>query len=78
MIFMNFNIILNMKEEIDDAFDETRIFLNCLTFCRFSLLFNYFNVTLQLVSLKSFHVSVIHVHFSATFAYHHHSTDFLK
>ncbi len=37
MIFMNSDVILNMKKEIDDASDETRILLNCSIFCLFVL-----------------------------------------
>ena len=55
-------VILRMKEEIHDVSDETRCFLDCSIFCR-SLLFSVrSDLMLQLISLKSSHISAIHVH----------------
>ncbi len=55
-------MILCMKKEIDDVSDETRCSLDYSIFCR-SLLFSvHSDLMLQLISLKSSHISTIHVH----------------
>ncbi len=55
-------MIFRMKEEIDDVSDETKYFLDCSIFCR-SLLFSVrSDLTLQLIFLKSSHISTIHVY----------------
>jgi len=55
-------MILCMKEEIDDVSDETRFSLDYSIFCH-SLLFSVrSDLMLQLISLKSSHISTIHVH----------------
>jgi len=55
-------MILRMKEEIHDVSDETKCLLDCSIFCR-SLLFSVrSDLMLQLISLKSSHISAIHVH----------------
>lgn len=78
MIPMNSDVILGIEEEIDGASGETRIPLNCPTFCRSSLLSNRSDVALQLVSLKISHVPAIHVHLRAAPACHHHWAGFLR
>ena len=71
-------MILCMKEEIHDVSDETKCFLDCSIFCR-SLLFSvHSDLTLQLISLKSSHISTIHVHSCAASTCHHRWADIIK
>ncbi len=71
-------MILCMKKEIDDVSDETRCSLDCSIFCRSLLFLVCSDLMLQLISLKSFHISTIHVHSCAASTCHHRWTDVVE
>ncbi len=71
-------MILCMKEEIDDVSNETKCLPNYSIFCR-SLLFSvHSDLMLQLISLKSSHISTIHVHLCVASTCHHRWADVVE
>ncbi len=71
-------MILCMKEEIDDVSDETRCSLDYSIFCH-SLLFSVrSDLMLQLISLKSSHISTIHVQSCAASTCRHRWADVVE